>query len=111
MISPHEPLGMEASFVAHLQHQHPELMPQRTGSILHVADALTLSALTVAAGVVMAGDRRATIRNRIASAHMEEVFAADSHSLIGVAGVAGLAVDLARLFAVELDHYEKLEGT
>jgi len=111
MISPHEPLGMEASFVAHLQHQHPELMPQTTGAKLEVADATTITALSFADGVVMAGDRRATIGNRIASAHMEKVFAADSHSLIGVAGVAGLAVDLARLFAVELEHYEKLEGT
>ena len=71
MISPHEPLGMEASFVAHLQHEHPELMPQTTGDKLEVADATTITALSFADGVVMAGDRRATIGNRIASAHME----------------------------------------
>ena len=111
MISPNTPLGMDASFVAHLQHQHPDLMPQATGERPDIAEATTITALSFASGVVMAGDRRATVGNRIASSTMEKVFAADSHSLIGVAGVAGFDVDLARLFAVELEHYEKLEGT
>jgi proteasome beta subunit len=111
MISPNAPLGMEASFVAHLQHQHPELMPQATGERPEVAEATTITAISFADGVVMAGDRRATMGNRIASATMDKVFAADSHSLIGVSGVVGFAMDMARLFAVELEHYEKLEGT
>lgn len=104
-------MGMEASFVAHLQHQHPDLLPQVTGPPADLMEATTITALGFDAGIVMIGDRRATIGNRIASSHMEKVFAADSHSLIGVAGVAGIAVDMARLFAVELEHYEKLEGT
>ncbi|HEY4557519.1 MAG TPA: proteasome subunit beta [Enteractinococcus sp.] len=111
MFSPNEPLGMESSFVAHLQLQHPELMPRHTGERPELVEATTITALSFADGVVMAGDRRATVGNRIASSHMEKVFAADSHSLIGVAGVAGIAVEMARLFAVELEHYEKLEGT
>lgn len=102
---------MEASFVAHLQHRHPELMPQLPWEQLDAAEATTITALSFADGVVMAGDRRATVGNRIASSTMDKVFAADSHSLIGVSGVAGFAADLARLFAVELEHYEKLEGT
>jgi len=102
---------MESSFVAHLQLQHPELMPRHTGERPELVEATTITALSFADGVVMAGDRRATVGNRIASSHMEKVFAADSHSLIGVAGVAGIAVEMARLFAVELEHYEKLEGT
>lgn len=111
MISSNEPLGMEASFVAHLQHQHPELLPRYVEQRPDLMEATTITALKFTDGVVMAGDRRATIGNRIASSHMEKVFAADSHSLIGVAGVAGIAIDMARLFAVELEHYEKLEGT
>lgn len=112
MFSAHEPLGMESSFITHLQQEHPDLMPRPTGTTaVDLVEATTITALSFADGIVMAGDRRATIGNRIASSHMEKVFAADSHSLIGVAGVAGIAVDMARLFAVELEHYEKLEGT
>jgi proteasome beta subunit len=62
------------------------------------------------AGVVMAGDRRATAGNMIAQRDIEKVFRSDEFSCVGIAGVAGIGVDLVRLFAVELEHYEKLEG-
>jgi proteasome beta subunit len=68
-------------------------------------------AATYADGVVLAGDRRATMGNLIAQRDIEKVFAADSHSLIGIAGTAGIAVQMVRLFQVELEHYEKIEGT
>src|SRR4051812_39208847 len=58
----------------------------------------------------MAGDRRATMGNVIAQRDIEKVFPADEFSCIGIAGTAGLAVELVRLFQVELEHYEKLEG-
>jgi proteasome beta subunit len=61
-------------------------------------------------GVVMAGDRRATAGNVIAQRDIEKVFRSDEYSCVGIAGVAGVGVDLVRLFAVELEHYEKLEG-
>ena len=61
-------------------------------------------------GVVMAGDRRATMGNLIAQHDIEKVFAADEYSVIGIAGTAGLAVELVRIFQVELEHYEKIEG-
>ena len=61
-------------------------------------------------GVVMAGDRRATAGNMIAQRDIEKVFRSDEYSVVGIAGVAGIGVDLVRLFAVELEHYEKLEG-
>ena len=63
-----------------------------------------------AGGVVMAGDRRATMGNLIANRDMEKVFATDEYSLVGIAGTAGLAIELVRLFQVELEHYEKIEG-
>ena len=69
------------------------------------------SPLTYAGGVVMAGDRRATMGNLIANRDMEKVFATDEYSLVGIAGTAGLAIELVRLFQVELEHYEKIEGT
>ena len=61
-------------------------------------------------GVVMAGDRRATAGNLIAQRDIEKVFQADEHSCVGIAGTAGLAVEMVRLFQVELEHYEKIEG-
>ena len=58
----------------------------------------------------MAGDRRATMGNLIAQHDIEKVFVADESSVIGIAGTAGLAVELVRIFQVELEHYEKIEG-
>ncbi len=59
----------------------------------------------------MGGDRRATAGNLIAQRDIEKVFAADDHTLVGIAGAAGLAVEIVRLYQVELEHYEKIEGT
>ena len=70
----------------------------------------TIVAASFATGVVMAGDRRATMGNMIAQRDIEKVFAADEFSMIGIAGSAGLAVELVLLFQVELEHYEKMEG-
>jgi proteasome beta subunit len=70
----------------------------------------TIVALTFPHGVVMAGDRRATMGSYIAQRDIEKVFPADEHSVIGIAGTAGLAVEFVRLLQVELEHYEKIEG-
>ncbi|HET9778558.1 MAG TPA: proteasome subunit beta [Propionibacteriaceae bacterium] len=70
----------------------------------------TIVAATFPGGVVVAGDRRATMGNIIAQRDIEKVFAADEFSIIGIAGAAGLAVELVGLFQVELEHYEKIEG-
>ena len=59
----------------------------------------------------MAGDRRATAGNLIAQRDIEKVFASDEYSLVGIAGTAGLAIEIVRLYQVELEHYEKIEGT
>src|SRR5262245_64631013 len=58
----------------------------------------------------MAGDRRATAGNIIADAKMRKVFAADSLSAIAIAGVAGQAIEMVKLFQLELEHYEKITG-
>jgi proteasome beta subunit len=70
----------------------------------------TIVALTFPGGVVMAGDRRATMGNYIAQRDIEKVFHADDYSCVGIAGAAGMAIELVRLFQVELEHYEKIEG-
>ncbi|MDQ1688287.1 MAG: proteasome beta subunit [Frankiaceae bacterium] len=76
-----------------------------------VPHGTTIVAVTFTDGVVMAGDRRATMGNVIAQRDIEKVFQADAYSAVGIAGTAGLAVELVRLFQVELEHYEKLEGS
>jgi proteasome beta subunit len=68
-------------------------------------------ALRYADGVVMAGDRRATAGNVIAHRAMEKVFPADHYSAVAIAGSAGMAVEMVRLFQVQLEHYEKVEGS
>jgi proteasome beta subunit len=71
----------------------------------------TIVAVTFAGGVMMAGDRRATMGNVIAQRDIEKVFPADEFSCVGIAGSAGVATELVRLLQVELEHYEKIEGT
>jgi proteasome beta subunit len=68
-------------------------------------------ALRYADGVVMAGDRQATEGHLVAHRHIQKVFQADAFSTVAIAGTAGLAVEMVRLFQVELEHYEKIEGT
>ncbi len=70
----------------------------------------TIVAAACDGGVVMAGDRRATAGNMISQRDIQKVFRSDDYSCIGISGVAGIGIDLARLFQVELEHYEKLEG-
>ncbi|MET8551965.1 proteasome subunit beta [Micromonospora zamorensis] len=72
--------------------------------------ATTIVAIAAAEGVVMAGDRRATMGNLIAQRDIEKVHPADAYSLVGIAGTAGIGIELMRLFQVELEHYEKIEG-
>jgi proteasome beta subunit len=70
----------------------------------------TIVAAAFDGGVVMAGDRRATAGNMIAQRDIEKVFRTDEYSCVGIAGAAGIGIDLVRLYQVELEHYEKIEG-
>jgi proteasome beta subunit len=70
----------------------------------------TIVAAVSDGGVVMAGDRRATAGNMISQRDIEKVFRSDEFSCVGIAGVAGVGIEVVRLFQVELEHYEKLEG-
>jgi proteasome beta subunit len=75
-----------------------------------VPHGTTIVAASFEGGVVMAGDRRATAGHIIAQRDIEKVFRSDEFSCVAIAGAAGIGIDLVRLFAVELEHYEKLEG-
>ena len=82
-----------------------------TSSLAAVPHATTVVALRFADGIVMAGDRRATAGNIIANNAMEKVFPADRYSAVAIAGTAGMAMEMVRLFQVQLEHYEKVEGS
>jgi proteasome beta subunit len=77
---------------------------------LQLAHGTTVVAIRYADGVVMAGDRRATSGNLISHRTMEKVFPADRHSGVAIAGAAGPAIEMVKLFQLQLEHYEKVEG-
>ena len=98
-----------SSFTDFLAAAAPDLLPRPAP--LNAPHGTTIIAAEYADGVVMAGDRRATAGNLIAQRDIEKVFASDEYSLVGIAGTAGLAIEIVRLYQVELEHYEKIEGT
>jgi len=105
-----------SSFADYLASTSPEQLPgtaQRlAGATSDIAPhGTTIVSATFDGGVVMAGDRRATMGNIIANRDMQKVYPSDEFSVVGIAGSAGLAIELVRLFQVELEHYEKIEGT
>jgi proteasome beta subunit len=75
-----------------------------------IAHGTTIVAAEFNGGVVMAGDRRATAGSMISQRDIDKVFRGDEFCCVGISGVAGIGIDLVRLFSVELEHYEKLEG-
>ncbi|MGC0327835.1 proteasome beta subunit [Streptomyces sp. SAI-170] len=106
-----------SSFTEFLGAHRPELLPTRPpfpDGVRAAADSLphgtTVLALTYRDGVLVAGDRRATMGNLIAQRDLEKVHPADDHTAVAFAGTVGLAVDMVKLFQVELTHFEKMEG-
>jgi proteasome beta subunit len=104
-----------ASFTEFIGAHAPELLPSRrllpAGATFEAPRGTTIVSLTYHSGIVMAGDRRATMGNLIANRDLDKVFGADEYSAVGIAGTAGLAIEIVKLFQVELEHYEKIEGT
>jgi proteasome beta subunit len=81
-----------------------------SGTTPDITHGTTVVAIRYADGVVMAGDRRATSGNLISHRSMEKVFPADRHSGVAIAGAAGPAIEMVKLFQLQLEHYEKVEG-
>jgi proteasome beta subunit len=101
------------SFAELLRHVAPHQLPGAGISAPITADVphgTTVVALRSATGVVMAGDRRATAGYTIANRRVEKVFPADELSGVAIAGAAGPAIELVKLFQVQLEHYEKVQG-
>ncbi len=103
-LTPHSRWGQPAS-------QHPSQYELSTSphpsTITH---GTTVLALKYEEGVIIAGDRRATEGFQIAANRMEKVFKTDDYSAMAIAGAAGPCVEMAKLFSIELEHYEKLDG-
>ncbi|MDR7303455.1 proteasome subunit beta [Haloactinomyces albus] len=102
-----------SSFTDFLRSAAPELMPGHPENDTGQVDAphgTTIVALTFRGGVLLAGDRRATMGNLIAQRDMEKLYVTDAYSAVGIAGTAGIAMEMVRLYSIELEHYEKLEG-
>jgi proteasome beta subunit len=89
----------------------PEPLTADVGDRLPITHATTVVAIRYADGVVMAGDRRATSGNLISHRAIEKVFPADRHSGVAIAGAAGPAMEMVKLFQLQLEHYEKVEGS
>src|SRR5690242_905803 len=113
------PLDPGPSFAELLRRVAPHQLPNgelgagtaaSAAAVADVPHGTTVAAIRFADGVVMAGDRRATAGYTIASRRIEKVFPADEHSGVAIAGAAGPAVEMVRLFQVQLEHYEKIEG-
>jgi proteasome beta subunit len=86
-------------------------VPAGDGRAVDNTHATTIAALRYADGVVMAGDRRATAGSSIAHRAMEKVQPADKHSGVAFAGSAGIGMEMVRVFQLQLEHYEKVEGS
>ena len=108
--------GGLSSFFDYLRREAPELLPAGIGSAdaitpsSHLPHGTTIVALKYPGGVLLAGDRRSTQGNMIAGRDVQKVYITDDYTATGIAGTAAIAVEFARLYAVELEHYEKLEG-
>ncbi|MER5745627.1 proteasome subunit beta [Streptomyces sp. NPDC059913] len=104
-----------SSFMDFLSDQAPGMLPGNRNlpplkGAVEAPHGTTIVAATFPGGVVLAGDRRATMGNMIAQRDIEKVFPADEYSAVGIAGTAGLAVEMVKLFQLELEHFEKVEG-
>ena len=109
--------AQSSSFAEVLRRSVPDAVPDWLGGrelspSLHdqVVDGTTVLSVLYEGGVIVAGDRRATAGNLISKTDMRKVFPADHHSAVAISGAAGPAMELARVFSTELEHYEKVEG-
>ncbi len=120
--SPSGFMGLQtSSFADFLASHSPDLLPGRTvpgdaiqgtpgQTIRDLPHATTIVAAVCDGGVVLAGDRRATAGSMIAKRDVEKVFRSDEFSAMGYAGTGSVGIEFVRLFQVELEHYEKMEG-
>jgi len=108
---PSEDPGPDFAALAKMQGLVPVAPSAAVDERLSITHATTVVAIRYADGVVMAGDRRATSGHIISHRAIEKVFPADRHSGVAIAGAAGPAMEMVKLFQLQLEHYEKVEGS
>jgi proteasome beta subunit len=99
-----------SSFARFLSSYAPQLLPAASVPAGPLSHGTTIVAVVCEQGVVLSSDRRATAGSMISKRDVEKVFRCDQFSAMGIAGVLAVALEYARLFQVELEHYEKIEG-
>jgi proteasome beta subunit len=109
--SPDDDPGPDFAALVRRAGLEPPVVPGGDADPLRITHGTTVVALRYRDGVVMAGDRRATAGNLISHRRIEKVFPADRHSGVAIAGAAGPAIEMVRLFQLQLEHYEKVEGS
>lgn len=109
--TPSEDPGPSFAALARTQGLLPSAPTAAVDERLSITHATTVVAIRYADGVVMAGDRRATSGHLISHRAIEKVFPADRHSGVAIAGAAGPAMEMVKLFQLQLEHYEKVEGS
>ncbi|MCU1460617.1 MAG: Proteasome endopeptidase complex [Acidimicrobiales bacterium] len=103
-----DPGSSFVDLVRRMNGEPPKVEPNEHGPV--IAHGTTICALRYHEGVIMAGDRRATAGSSIAHRAMDKVHPADRHSGVAIAGSAGFALEMVKLFQLQLEHYEKVEG-
>lgn len=94
-----------------LPFQHLPQLPARELQLMQpIPFATTILTLRFAEGVIVAGDRQATEGFEVSSRRIEKVHNADEYSVIAIAGAAGPCLEMVKLFQIEMEHYEKIEG-
>ena len=109
--TPTDDPGPDFAALARRQGLVPMAPTESVGDRVSITHATTVVAIRYADGVVMAGDRRATSGHLISHRAIEKVFPADRHSGVAIAGAAGPAMEMVKLFQLQLEHYEKVEGS
>jgi proteasome beta subunit len=109
--NPHDDPGPDFAALVRRSGLQPPAVTGGATDPLQITHGTTVVALRYRDGVVMAGDRRATSGNLISHRRIEKVFPADRHSGVAIAGAAGPALEMVRLFQLQLEHYEKVEGS
>ncbi len=115
---PHDDPGPDFAALLRLTPAEASAPPARAASAIggrglpdDVRHGTTCVSVSYSSGVVLAGDRRATAGHLISNHRIEKVFPADRHSGVAIAGAAGPSTEMVRLFQLQLEHYEKVEGT
>ncbi|NCY16550.1 MAG: proteasome subunit beta [Actinobacteria bacterium] len=110
LFSPSDDPGPDFASLVRRLGLDPQIPGADVSARIPITHATTVVAVRHGDGVVMAGDRRATAGNIIAHRAIEKVFPADRHSGVAIAGAAGPAMEMVKLFQLQLEHYEKVEG-